>query len=151
VLAEQLLPALAEAYPRLAVRQQRTARRWIAAHCRKSSPRPGQHLNRLGEAGRQFVPLPPFCHTDRNPRSLLELSERNREQQRIWYLDRDPGDAVTPPFPVLLRRPDEHELLAELFETLEDFSPRWSAWIDGEKRRKNAPDMPDLRPPNSAL
>lgn len=151
VLTTQLLPALAEAYPRLDAHQQTRARGWIGAYWRNSSPRAGQHLDRLSPAGRKLAALELFRDTDGTPRSLLELGVRNREQQRIWYVDTVIDNSIAPPFPILLRRPDEHQLLNALFNKVEDFSQRWSARIDGEQRRQQAQAMPDLGPPKGAL
>jgi hypothetical protein len=151
VLAEQLLPALADAYPSLEERQRNIARDWILDHWRRSSPRAGQYPNRISAAGRRFADLPLFMDIDRTPRSLTELSQRYAEQRTLWYVESDPRHELAPPFPILWCRPHERALIRELFDSCEDFSARWAALVAGQARRARAKPLPPAQAPADAL
>jgi hypothetical protein len=151
VLAEQLLPALAKAFPTLDASRQSVARGWILVHWHRTSPRAGQHPNRLSAAGREFAALKLFVDVDQTPRSLTELSERFAEHKTLWYVERDLGHPDALPFPVVLMRPQDHRLLHDLFDPLEDFTRRWNTRIASERRRRRAPDLPGTEAPADAL
>lgn len=151
VLSEQLLPALADAYSTLGVREQSLAREWIADHWRRASPRGGQYPNRLSAAGRKFAELKLFLDIDQTPRSLAELSERYEQHGKLWYVEVDPHLRVAPPFPILWCRAFERGLLEDMFEKLEDFTLRWRARVEGERRRERARDLPPPVPPGDVL
>jgi hypothetical protein len=151
VLAEQLLPALADAYPNMGPREKALARDWIADHWRRSSPRAGQYPNRLSAAGRKFAELKLFRDIDQTPRSLAELSERYGEHKKIWFVEVDPNLPVPPPFPVLWVVGSERALLDELFDAVEDANLRWLNHVEGTRRRARARNLPALAAPQNAL
>ncbi|PRP93025.1 hypothetical protein ENSA5_45860 [Enhygromyxa salina] len=151
VLSDQLLPALAERFGSLEPRERSLARTWIAADWRRSGLHAGQHPSRLSEVGERFARLKLFRDVDGTARSLIELIDRNRAQGCLWYVERDPGHGVEPPFAIVETRGPERELLADLFPKLEDFSQRWRARADGEQRKRAAPALPPTSAPKQAL
>ena len=150
VLANSLLPKLAEQYDQLDVRKRSVAWSWIAAHWRGSSIRGGSHPNRLTEAGKQFAQLKLFQDTDGTPRSLAELIERFAAQRKLWYVERHPGHQVSLPFPIVEARADHLALLDDMF-SIEDFTDRWRARVAGDRRKRDAKRLPTLDPPSDAL
>jgi hypothetical protein len=151
VLADELLPKLADRYEELDARQRSLARTWIAAHWRRSSPRAGKYENRLTPAGRRFAALKLFRDVDDSERSLEELIARNREQRCLWYVERHPGHGVEPPFAIVEARESDQALLADLFPVFEDFSERWAARVGGDRRKRSASPLPPLAAPDDAI
>lgn len=151
VLANELLPRLAEQYEQLDPRKRSIAHTWIASHWRRSSMRAGQHPNRLTVAGKLFAQLKLFRDTDQEPCSLADLIGRFEQQRQVWYVDRHPGHSIAPPFPIVEARGDQLALLRDMFPLVEDFSDRWRACVAGERRKQAAKPLPPLEVPSDAL
>lgn len=151
VLANELLPRLAEQYEQFDDRQRSVAWTWIASHWRRASMRAGQHPDRLTTAGKLFAQLKLFQDTDGQARSLAELIERFNEQRQIWYVERHAGHSVAPPFPIVEASGDTLALLGDMFPLVEDFSDRWRACVAGERRKLAAKPLPPLEPASDAL
>jgi hypothetical protein len=151
VIANELLPRLAEQYEGFDARRRSIAWSWIISHWRRASMRAGQHPNRLTTAGKLFAQLKLFQDVDGSPRSLAELTERFSTQRTLWYVERHPGHSLAAPFPIVEARGEQLALLGDMFPTLEDFSARWRACVEGERRRLAAKPLPPLEPPSDAL
>lgn len=151
VLANSLLPKLAEQYPQFDQRRRSIAWTWIAAHWRRSSVRAGQYPNRLTTAGKLFAQLKLFQDTDETPRSLAELIERFAVQRSLWFVERHPGPTVSLPFSIVEARSDQLALLGDMFPLLEDFTDRWRARVGGDRRKLGAKPLPPLEAPKDAL
>ncbi len=151
ILANSLLPRLAEEYEKLDDRRRAVASTWIAAHWRRSSMGAGEHPNRLTAAGKLFAQLKLFQDTDGTPRSLAELTEVFAAQRALWYVERHPGPTVTLPFPIVEARSEQLALLGDMFPKLEDFTDRWRARVGGERRKLGAKPLPPIEVPKDAL
>jgi len=147
VTADQLLPKLAAAYASLDDTGKGIARGWIFSHWMRKSPRAGRFPNRLDEAGRSFAGLPLFRDVDGQARSLDELIERYETHERqLWYVERDPGYALAPPFAIVEARGADLELLEAMFPQVSDFLARWAARVEGEDNKRRAQAMPSAVP-----